>query len=494
MKIFLKFEKTFIFIIKLTMFLLLAIIFFFFLSQIVPQIKNVNRTSVISMCTFLASLCTAIRIYGGFPVGKKHTSDIRNYAILGTFIGDIITFITIHIMSASSSNYFEFSAEFIENANLEYVVQPKFSTFLGFYFKNKVLPSLIFLALAFFVQIIIICIFARFSNTLYFKINKPQKTIIIYEKTKDLPALVSKIKKNPFRWEITELVKYNSEKILQKIQRNEAMFFSNIPHKERAFLIEYCYKHNKNIYIHPTVSDIIVYSSSSLTVDDSTVLSSTDCSMSFEQLFLKRSVDIVFSILAIILTSPIMLAAAIAIKLYDNGPIIFKQKRLTIRGKKFNLLKFRSMIVSADENRATTIAEKNDPRITPVGKFLRRFRIDELPQFLNILKGDLSVVGPRPERLEHVEKFEKVLPEFRYRLKVKAGLTGLAQIRSKYNTTPKDKLTLDLSYIQKYSLWLDLKIILCTLIIFLKPDSTEGIKKIDDETIKFVNKKLKNSK
>ena len=152
------------------------------------------------------------------------------------------------------------------------------------------------------------------------------------------------------------------------------------------------------------------------------------------------------------------------------------------------------MIVDADKNLKDTMVSTGDTRITPVGKILRRFRLDELPQFFNILKGDLSVVGPRPERIEHVEKFEKKLPEFRYRLKVKAGLTGLAQIMSKYNTTPEDKLTLDLSYIQKYSLWLDLKIILGTLIIFLKSDSTEGTKKIDDDTIKFINSKLKNSK
>ena len=150
------------------------------------------------------------------------------------------------------------------------------------------------------------------------------------------------------------------------------------------------------------------------------------------------------------------------------------------------------MIVNAEKNTGATIAQKNDSRITPVGKILRRFRIDELPQLFNIFKGDMSVVGPRPERMEIAEKYKKNLPEFQYRLKVKAGLTGLAQIMSKYNTTPKDKLTLDISYIQQYSLWLDIKIILQTLIVFLKSDSTEGSKELPKDITDFVEKELKN--
>ena len=493
MKFFKKFEKSFIFIAKLTMFLILAMIFFAFFSKIVPQLKKINRTSIISVCAFFVTIYAAIKIYGGFLVGKKHTSDIKNSAILGTLIADIITFITLHIMNASSIKYYEFAAKYIEQKqDLEEIIQPKFSVFIGSYFKNIVIPSFLIFLVIFIIQIIIIWLFSTFSNALYFKLNKPEKTMIIYKKTKELAILVSKIRKSPFRWEIVDLVKYNSKDILTKIEKNDSVFFLNIPKNQRTFLLKYCYKYGKNIYLCPDVCDVIIYSSTSLTVDDTTVFSSTDYNLSLEQLFIKRFGDIIFSTIAIILTSPIFLISAIAIKLYDKGPIIFKQKRLTYKGKEFNLLKFRSMIVDADKGIENTMATENDKRITPVGKILRRFRIDELPQFFNILKGDLSVVGPRPERIEHVKKFEEILPEFRYRLKVKAGLTGLAQIMSKYNTTPEDKLTLDLSYIQKYSLWLDLKIILGTLMVFLKSDSTEGAKNIDEKTIKFINKKLKN--
>lgn len=486
-----KLEKTFLFAIKSLMMICLFITFFGFFMIQIPQLKTLNRTSIVSFGIFFISVFSFIRIYGGFPVGKKHTSDIRNYAILGTLVGDIITFITMYVMGISATQYYEFSDEFVGPVDPLLNNQPSFSTFLGHYLHDKVLPGLAILLIVIILQIIIIWIFARFSNTIYFKINMPKKAMIIYNYIEDLPILVSKIKKNPHRWKLTQLVKYDDKKILRKIRGNGAVFFFDVPREKRAPLLEFCYKHNKDIYISPDVSDIIVYSSSRLIVDDTTVLSTTNYGMSFEQLLLKRLGDIIFSSIFIVLTSPIMLFFATAIMIYDHGPVIYKQKRLTKDGKEFNLLKFRSMIVNAEKNTGAMIAKEDDDRITPIGKILRRFRIDELPQLFNIFKGDMSVVGPRPERMEIAEEYKKQLPEFQYRLKVKAGLTGLAQIMSKYNTTPKDKLTLDLAYIQQYSLWLDIKLIFQTLIVFLKSDSTEGSKDIDNDTIEFVKKQLK---
>ena len=175
-----------------------------------------------------------------------------------------------------------------------------------------------------------------------------------------------------------------------------------------------------------------------------------------------------------------MIIVAILIKLYDGGPFLFKQKRLTIDGKVFEVYKFRSMIVDAEKDGVARLASKNDDRITPIGKFIRKVRLDELPQLFNILLGDMSIVGPRPERPEIAEEYMKTMPEFEYRLKVKAGLTGYAQVLGKYNTTPKDKLLLDLMYIEKYSLFLDLKLILMTIKILFMSESTEGV---DDGTI-----------
>ena len=184
--------------------------------------------------------------------------------------------------------------------------------------------------------------------------------------------------------------------------------------------------------------------------------------------------DIVISLVILTITSPIMLVTAIAIKAYDHGPAFFKQKRCTINGKVFEILKFRSMIVDAEKPGMVIPAKDRDPRITPVGRFIRATRIDELPQLINVLKGEMSIVGPRPERVEHVEKYSKDIPEFSYRLKVKGGLTGYAQVLGKYNTTAYDKLKLDLMYIENYSIALDLKLLLMTIKIVFSKESTEG--------------------
>ena len=192
--------------------------------------------------------------------------------------------------------------------------------------------------------------------------------------------------------------------------------------------------------------------------------------------------DIILCSIAMIVAAPIMLVVAIAIKLEDGGPVFFTQKRATIDGKTFDILKFRSMIVDAEKFGEVIPATERDPRITKVGSIIRATRIDELPQILNILKGEMSIVGPRPERVEHVEKYSKEIPEFSYRLKVKGGLTGYAQIYGKYNTSAYDKLRLDLMYIEKYSLLLDIKLILMTLQIMLRKESTEGFKNEEKTT------------
>ncbi|MFQ9801583.1 MAG: sugar transferase [Clostridia bacterium] len=192
---------------------------------------------------------------------------------------------------------------------------------------------------------------------------------------------------------------------------------------------------------------------------------------------IKRFMDIVLSVVFLLVASPFMLLTAIAIKAYDRGPVFFKQKRCTLNKKVFEIYKFRSMIVDAEKDGIAMPAVDHDPRITPIGRFIRKTRLDELPQLFNVLKGDMSIVGPRPERVEHVEAYSREIPEFSYRLKVKGGLTGYAQIMGKYNTSAYDKLKLDLMYIENYSLLLDLKLLFMTVKVMFMKDSTEGFHK-----------------
>jgi lipopolysaccharide/colanic/teichoic acid biosynthesis glycosyltransferase len=203
-----------------------------------------------------------------------------------------------------------------------------------------------------------------------------------------------------------------------------------------------------------------------------------------EYLIVKRIIDIIASLLGIIILSPVMIIVAIFVK-SDGGPVFYKQVRLTQNGKKFKVLKFRSMRVDAESNgKAVLSAGENDPRITKVGRVIRAIRFDELPQLINILKGDMTIVGPRPERPEIAEEYYETIPEFRLRLQCKAGLTGYAQVYGKYNTEPYDKLLMDLMYIAKPSLLEDLRIIFATVKILFMKDSTEGIDVNQDTAMK----------
>ncbi len=205
--------------------------------------------------------------------------------------------------------------------------------------------------------------------------------------------------------------------------------------------------------------------------------------LTIEQRFVKRAMDIVLSLLAILLSSPILLLIGLCIKLYDKGPVFYTQERLTRDGEAFQIIKFRSMRMDSEKDGAQ-LARKNDDRITPIGRVIRQTHFDELPQIFNILKGEMSFVGPRPERKGIAEEYEQVIPEFGFRLKVKAGLTGYAQIYGKYNTTPYDKLKLDLTYIENYSFWLDIKLMLMTFKIIFQKENTEGIDKKQRTAIK----------
>ena len=257
--------------------------------------------------------------------------------------------------------------------------------------------------------------------------------------------------------------------------KDGGVVISDVHSEMRNRILKYCYAKEIRVYITPKVSDILLRNAESLHMFDTPLMLVRGSGLTIGQKFFKRLTDIVISLIMIVIASPFMLVAAILIKSYDHGPVLFKQKRLTEGRKEFYVYKFRSMIVDAEKDGVARLASANDSRITPVGKFIRATRMDELPQLFNILKGDMSIVGPRPERPEIAEEYEKEIPEFAYRLKVKAGLTGYAQIYGKYNTTAYDKLKLDLMYIEGYHILIDFKLILTTMKIIFMKESTEGV-------------------
>ena len=265
------------------------------------------------------------------------------------------------------------------------------------------------------------------------------------------------------------------DEITAKIDKYEAVLINDVPSELKNKILKYCFDRQKRVYFTPKISDIIVKESEELNLFDSPLYLSRNIGFSLGQRIVKRTGDIILSLLGIAITSPVMLVVAIMIHSYDKGPIFYKQERYTIHKKRFKVIKFRSMIVDAEKKSGARLASENDDRITPIGHFIRATRIDEIPQFFNILKGDMSFVGPRPERPQIHEEYCEKVPEFDFRLSVKAGLTGYAQVYGKYNTSTYDKLKFDMIYVQKASIILDLQLILLTLRVVFQKESTEGV-------------------
>lgn len=322
---------------------------------------------------------------------------------------------------------------------------------------------------------IVLAVWTFITGKLYFMIYPPRKLIILYG-SHQAASLVLKMSQRVDKYMICESVSIDEDcdKIKELIMKYEGVIICDIPAEMRNDYLKFCFENSVRAYIAPKISDIIVRGADDIRLFDTPLLLCRNYGLDFEQTLFKRIFDIVFSLIVLIPAAPFMLVSAIAVKLYDRGPVLYKQKRLTLDGKEFFVYKFRSMIVDAEKNGGPQLASEEDDRITPVGKILRKFRLDELPQIFNILKGDMSVVGPRPERPEFYDEYKKTMPEFEYRLKVKAGLTGYAQVTGVYDTSPYDKLKMDLMYIENYSLRMDLQIILMTIKTMLFPGKTNA--------------------
>lgn len=311
---------------------------------------------------------------------------------------------------------------------------------------------------------------------IYRKMFPPRKMLLISGRKSDY-HLVDKINSREDKYEICQVINisYGIAFLQQEILKYDGVIVGDIAAHERNLILKYCFANSIRTYSVPKISDILLKSSVELNLFDSPLLLSRNEGLTIEQLFIKRLVDIIVSLVGIIITSPLFIVIALCIKITDKGPVFFKQIRLTREDKVFNIYKFRTMIQEAEKDGVARLAEERDARILPIGHFLRRTRLDELPQLLNILLGNMSFVGPRPERPELAKDIIKEIPEFSYRTRVKAGLTGYAQIYGKYNTTSYDKLKLDLTYICNYSLFLDLKLIFLTPKIMFMKEAAEGV-------------------
>lgn len=390
--------------------------------------------------------------YGGLKIGYLKPMDIFLSQIFSLLFVNVITFLQISLMN-------------------NWWLKPDY-----------------FIA-ATIVQLIIAAVWNYICNLFYRKVFPPREMLLVYGE-RSIDDIMRKFASRKDKYHIAKCINIREgmESIEKELgEKYGAVVLWDIPTEERNKLLKFCYSRSLRVYMMPKIPDVLIKGSDQLHLFDTPILLVREYALTVEQRMAKRCIDIVCALILTVVTSPIMLITAICIKCYDRGPVLYKQVRCTIGGRKFGIMKFRSMRVDAEKDGVARLASRNDDRITPIGKFIRAVRIDELPQLFNILKGDMSFIGPRPERPEIIKQYVEEMPEFVFRMKVKAGLAGYAQVYGKYNTTPYDKLKLDLSYIENYSVWLDLKLMLLTLKILIKPESTEGV----DDTQVTAMKSLK---
>ena len=353
-----------------------------------------------------------------------------------------------------------------------------FITYLQLCLIGNALLSPVPMAKLFGIQILVAVVLILMYTTLYHKLYAPHNMLLIFG-SRNSVGLKFKMDSRKDKYNITGLIPADEgyEAIIHKIPKYDAVILNDVAAPLRNDILKFCYRYRVRTYVAPKLTDIMIRGAKNISLFDTPLLLVKGTGLTPAQRVGKRLMDIVLCSIAMIVAAPVMAVVAVAIKLEDGGPVFFKQKRMTRGGREFDILKFRSMIVDAEKYAGAVLATDNDPRITKVGKVIRATRLDEIPQILNILKGDMSIVGPRPERKVIADEYYKDIPEFAYRLKVRGGLTGYAQIYGKYNTSAYDKLRLDLMYIENYSLLMDIKLIILTLRIIFSKESTEGIDK-----------------
>ena len=398
-----------------------------------------SKGNILVVAMFFVAYITFGRIYDAFRMSMQRVSEVIYAQFLAAGASDLLMYVVIWLLTKHLPN-----------------ILPGVAALIG--------------------QILLAVVWAFGANKWYFSTFPPQETAVIYDVRHGMEKLISQYgMDNKYKVVLTASAEecLNDLSMLNGIK---VVFLSGIHSHDRNIILKYCIANSINVFVIPRIGDTILSGARSIHMFHLPMLQVSRYSAQPEFLFMKRVIDIVVSLIAAIILSPVFLITAIAIKATDHGPVFYKQIRLTKDGKEFKILKFRSMRVDAEKDGVARLSTgENDSRITPVGKIIRACRVDELPQLFNILKGDLSIVGPRPERPEIASQYCEEMPEFALRLQAKAGLTGYAQVYGKYNTTPYDKLTMDLMYIAHPSIVEDLKIMLATVKILFLPESTEGI-------------------
>lgn len=356
-------EGIIVFLLKIFVYLLVFWVFYRIYAIKNWQLLALSRTSMVTIVGYFISGYLFLKIYGGYDIGKRKSKPIIISLSLAGAFTDLVGLLMLSIMNTN------------EKLNDHFIIEQPW-----------LIPIIIVM------QVMIISFMTYFGNWLYFKICDPERVLIVTSSRQSLQEITRCIKKYRLQYKICCNMSYQNEKLKEVIPKYDTVFIYDVPVKERTEIVEYCYQNMKNVYINPMMADVVELHSNHVLLDDMSLLQLSSIGLKTEQRFFKRIMDIFISSIALIITSPILLIAAIAVKAYDGGNVFFKQNRATRGGKIFRVYKLRTM----KENVDNYLQVVDDDRITPVGKILRRFRIDEIPQFINVLKGDMSVVGTAP--------------------------------------------------------------------------------------------------
>ena len=416
-----------------------AYVWIYFYSDNVPNPFQWKGELLLAALYFIILLIIT-NFYGGLRVGLYRASEVALSKMIALFFTNTVTYAQACLISAA-------------------IVTP--------------LPIIVMTV----AQCVIAWIWAVVTYKIYVRTTPARKMLMLYGEPEAAKRLIQKLITRSERFQIQEsqcVTGKEPELLRSRILDFEAVVLCDIDPELCSELLKFCFYNSIRTYTVPGIESILTRSSIETNLFDTPMFLNRNERLASERRAIKRVIDISISVIAIIILSPFALLTAISVKLCDGGPVFFSQERLTIGGKHFMLHKFRSMRQGAEKNGAQ-LSTRGDSRITPIGRIIRPLRLDEVPQLVNVLKGDMSIVGPRPERPEIAEDYCRAMPEFSYRLKVKAGLTGYAQVYGNYNTDPWDKLLMDLIYISSYSLSMDFKIMFMTVKTLLQRERTEGI-------------------
>jgi len=429
---------------------------------------------VVAIDILVANLGILLAFALRFGIGFTQTANFRAYLYCIPFL--VVLTVAVMFVNDLYANWLHRPGSQVATSLLVSTAMLSVYTMaLSFWGRQFRFPRSV-IAISFVLQALLFVLSRRFIQYLHREYIGPQRVLVIGEDEQAVSTLISKFEQhNPSQFGVVGFLPSECLSELPERLAGVDVVAISATVADKAEAVEICSRYNKGVLIVPRVVDLLLHTARTETIDDILMFSIRPSSQTPGQLLMKRFMDILISGLMIVISAPLMLVIAIAIPLTSKGGPIFRQERVGRHGSRYFIYKFRTMIADAERHTGPVLAEKDDERITRLGRILRSTRLDELPQLFNVLSGEMSLVGPRPERPFFVRQFEHSVPNYSLRMMVKPGITGLAQVKGRYDSTAERKLRFDLLYLREYSLVLDIKIMLQTLLVIFEPQQACGI-------------------